>query len=45
VLAHDGCTTVSAAPGITAALLGNEIIPIATLPGSEGGSIWPPRPV
>ena len=34
-----GDTSVTTAPGIAAALLGHGIVPIATLPGTEGASI------
>ena len=34
-----GHTSVTTAPGITAALLGHGIVPLATLPGTEGASI------
>jgi hypothetical protein len=34
-----GDTTVTTAPGIAAALLGHGIVPLATLPGTEGASI------
>jgi hypothetical protein len=33
-----GDTTVTTAPGIAAALLGHGIVPLATLPGTEGAS-------
>jgi hypothetical protein len=36
VRVRGGTTTVTTAPGIAAALLSNGIIPIATLPGTEG---------
>jgi hypothetical protein len=39
VALRGGHTTVTTAPGIAAALLSNGIIPIATLPGTEGASI------
>ena len=34
-----GHTSVTTAPGIAAALLGHGIVPLATLPGTEGASI------
>lgn len=34
-----GQTSVTTAPGIAAALLGHGIVPLATLPGTEGASI------
>jgi hypothetical protein len=34
-----GDTSVTTAPGIAAALLGHGIVPLATLPGTEGASI------
>ena len=34
-----GNTSVTPAPGITAALLGHGIVPIATLPGTEGAQV------
>ena len=34
-----GETTVTTAPGIATALLGHGIVPVATLPGTEGASI------
>jgi hypothetical protein len=34
-----GDTSVTTAPGIAAALLGHGIVPIATLPGTEGARI------
>ncbi|MDQ2813821.1 MAG: HtaA domain-containing protein [Actinomycetota bacterium] len=34
-----GDTSVTTAPGLAAALLGHDIVPIATLPGTEGAQI------
>ena len=39
VVLRAGQTTVWTAPGIAAALLGNGIVPIATLPGTAGAAI------